>query len=89
MSASADGGVVQWDCQTGQQVNSLPPHTLGVVSLSVSKNGELALLNTIEGLTRLWHLTENKVIGTHESFARDSGNQTEPGEYSLARVYDL
>ncbi|KIJ57269.1 hypothetical protein M422DRAFT_57612 [Sphaerobolus stellatus SS14] len=73
VSASADGSVVQWDSQTGQQISSLPPHTLGVVSLSISQAGDLALSNTIEGLTRLWSLTENKVVGTHESFSRESG----------------
>ncbi|KAF8520736.1 WD repeat-containing protein 61 [Hysterangium stoloniferum] len=80
VSISADGSIVQWDSQSGQQINSLPPHTLGLISLSVSQAGDKALFNSIEGLTRLWDLTGGAVLGTHESFVRASGaaEQSEP-----------
>lgn len=82
MSISADGTIAQWDAQTGSQLHALPPHTLGLVSLSVSEAGDRAVYNTIEGLTQLLDLTSGYVLGSHESFARDTaaaGQRTEPG----------
>jgi WD repeat-containing protein 61 len=81
VSVSADGAIIQWDAQSGQQLHALPPHTLGLISLSVSEAGDRAVYNTIEGLTKLWDLMDGAVLGTHESFARDSASaqQTEPG----------
>ncbi|KAF8484197.1 WD repeat-containing protein 61 [Gautieria morchelliformis] len=80
VSISADGAIIQWDANSGQQINALPPHTLGLVSLSVSEAGDRAVYNTIEGLTQLWDLTNGSVLGSHESFARDPAatHQTEP-----------
>ena len=81
VSISADGAIIQWDSNSGQQLHALPPHTLGLISLSVSEAGDRAVYNTIEGLTQLWDLTDGSVLGSHESFARDPGatQQTEPG----------
>lgn len=61
-------------------MNALPPHTLGLVSLSVSESGDRALFNTLEGATRLWDLVEGKVVGQHESFVKAAGKaRQEPG----------
>lgn len=81
MSISADGAIIQWDANSGQQLHGLPPHTLGLVSLSVSEAGDRAVYNTLEGLTQLWDLIDGSVLGRHESFARDPGatQQIEPG----------
>ncbi|GJJ15851.1 hypothetical protein Clacol_010129 [Clathrus columnatus] len=73
ISISADGSIVQWDSSTGQKLSALPPHTLGLVSLSVSEAGDHALFNTIEGLTKLWNLSDGSIVGSHESFAKTSG----------------
>ncbi|KAF8589632.1 WD repeat-containing protein 61 [Ramaria rubella] len=80
VSISADGTIILWDAQSGRQLLALPPHTLGLVSLSVSEAGDRAIYNTIEGLTRLWDLTNGSVLGAHESFARDSTAGTQLGE---------
>jgi WD repeat-containing protein 61 len=59
---------VQWDSVSGQQIRSLPPHTLGVVSLSAPVLGEMALYNTVEGMTGLWDLASGEVKGRHDSY---------------------
>jgi len=81
VSISADGTIIQWDAQSGEQLHVGPPHTLGLVSLSVSEAGDRAVYNTIEGLTRLWDLVDGALLSAHESFAKrsTSGPQSEPG----------
>ncbi|KAJ7930110.1 WD repeat-containing protein 61 [Mycena leptocephala] len=58
VSVSADGAIKQWASSSGQRhppnAEFPPPHTLGLVSLSVSPDGTRALYNSIEGLTCLW-----------------------------------
>ncbi len=79
LSVSADGVVKQWDSVSGQVSRSRPPHTLGIVSLSVDPTGKLALYNTLEGLTSLWDLEDGEVKGSFESYARGTGSEaTEP-----------
>lgn len=79
LSVSADGVIKQWDSISGQVSRSRPPHTLGIVSLSVDPTGKLALYNTLEGLTSLWDLDDGEVKGSFESYARAAGAEaTEP-----------
>ncbi|THH14185.1 hypothetical protein EW146_g6122 [Bondarzewia mesenterica] len=78
ISVSADGSIKHWDSTSGQILRSLPPHTLGIVSLSVSPNGKHALYNTIDGLTCLWDLENGEIVGKHESYARTGSEATEP-----------
>ncbi|PFH46562.1 hypothetical protein AMATHDRAFT_77615 [Amanita thiersii Skay4041] len=72
-SISADGSIKHW-MATGQPAlpnNTVPPpHTLGLVSLSISPDGQRALYNSIEGLTSLWDVSKNQVVGKHESYIR-------------------
>ncbi|KAJ7595039.1 WD repeat-containing protein 61 [Mycena floridula] len=79
VSISADGSIKQWASATGQpsQIEHPPPHTLALVSLSVSKDGKLALYNSIEGLTCLWDLETGDIVGKFESYVR-SGDESEP-----------
>ena len=79
LSVSADGVIKQWDSISGQVSRSRPPHTLGIVSLSVDPTGKLALYNTLEGLTSLWDLEDGELKGSFESYARGAGSEaTEP-----------
>ena len=79
LSISADGTIKQWDSISGQVSRSRPPHTLGLVSLSVDPTGKQALYNTLEGLTCLWDLEDGEVKGSFESYARTAGGEsTEP-----------
>jgi len=57
---------------------TLPPHTLGLISLSLSPTGEKVLFNSIEGLTRMWDLQSGDIVGTHESYARSGSDPVEP-----------
>ena len=83
LSISADGSIKQWDSNSGQVSRSRPPHTLGLVSLSVDPTGKLALYNTLEGLTCLWDLEDGEVKGSFESYARTAGAEsTEPCTHS-------
>lgn len=59
---------------------TLPPHTLGLISLSLSPTGEKVLFNSIEGLTRMWDLQSGDIVGTHESYARSGSDPVEPCE---------
>ncbi|KAJ7284067.1 WD repeat-containing protein 61 [Mycena rebaudengoi] len=79
VSVSADGSIKQWAAGQRHPPNaSFPaPHTLGLVSLSVSPDGQRALYNSIEGLTCLWDLTAGEVTGRFESYAR-SADGAEP-----------
>ncbi|KDQ63966.1 hypothetical protein JAAARDRAFT_201435 [Jaapia argillacea MUCL 33604] len=77
LSVSADGRIKKYDSTSGQVSHALPPHTLGLVSLSVSPDGRQALYNSIEGLTSLWDLENGEVVGKFESYVR-SGGEGEP-----------
>lgn len=78
ISISADGGIRQWDSTSGQASRNLPPHTLGLISLSVSPTGDKVLYNSIEGLTNLWDLQSGEVLGKHESYMRAGTDPVEP-----------
>ncbi|KAI0746907.1 WD repeat-containing protein 61 [Daedaleopsis nitida] len=78
ISVSADGSIKQWDSNSGQVSRARPPHTLGLVSLSVDPTGKLALYNTLEGLTCLWDVEEEQLKGSFESYARAGRESTEP-----------
>ena len=89
ISTSADGSIRQWASATGQPYppNAPPPkpHTLGLTSLSVSRDGRKALYNSIEGTTRLWDVGgSGEVEGTFESFAKSDDAQSGPCKYSSA-----
>ncbi|KAK7054143.1 WD40-repeat-containing domain protein [Favolaschia claudopus] len=81
ISISADGSIKQWAAASGDRhppnVEFPAPHTLGLVSLSVSPDGNRALYNSIEGLTSLWDLTNGEVVGKFESYSR-SNEDSEP-----------
>ncbi|KZW02542.1 WD repeat-containing protein 61 [Exidia glandulosa HHB12029] len=77
-SAAADGQIVQWDATKAEPLHTQPPHTLGLVSLSVSESGDLALYNTIEGITCLWDTSSGHTVRKHESFLRTGSGATEP-----------
>ncbi|EAU82660.2 WD repeat-containing protein 61 [Coprinopsis cinerea okayama7 len=76
VSISADGSAKQWASISGQPQSpnaQFPqPHTLALVSLSVSPDGTLALYNSIEGLTSLWDLESGQVVARHESYQRST-----------------
>ncbi|TFY67520.1 hypothetical protein EVG20_g3918 [Dentipellis fragilis] len=78
ISVSADGTIKQFDSTSGQVLRTLPPHPLGLNSLSVSPNGRHALFNGIEGLTCLWDLETGEIVGKHESYLRKGSDATEP-----------
>lgn len=80
ISISADGSIKQWDSTSGQVSRTLPPHTLGLVSLSTSPSGEQILFNSLEGLTSLWDLGSGEVVGKFESFVRTREGESVPGE---------
>jgi len=79
VSISADGSIQQWSSSSGQpHPGETPsPHTLALVSLSVSPDGKYALYNSIEGLTSLWELETGKIVGKYESYVR-TGEESEP-----------
>jgi WD repeat-containing protein 61 len=79
VSISADGAIKHWDSTSGEVSQSLPPHALGLVSLSVSRDGQHVLYNSLEGLTSLWDLETGKTIGRSESYVR-SGHDIEPSK---------
>jgi WD40 repeat protein len=79
ISVSADGSIKQWDVSSGQVLTKQPPHTLGLVSLSVSPSGQHALYNSIEGLTFLWDLQSGDIVGQHASYARNDPESNDPG----------
>jgi len=56
-------------------MRTVPAHTLGLVSLSVSPDGEHALYNSIDGTTFLLDLEGGATIGKYESYTRSG---TEP-----------
>ncbi|KAJ7639146.1 WD repeat-containing protein 61 [Roridomyces roridus] len=74
VSVSADGSTKQWASSSGQRhppnAEFPAPHTLGLVSVSVSPDGRRALYNSLEGLTCLWDLTSGQVVGRFESYTR-------------------
>jgi len=70
VSISADGIIKRWNSTSGQVMHTLPAHTLGLVSLSVSPDGRHALYNSVDGTTFLWDLEGGSIIGKHESFTR-------------------
>ncbi|KZP09957.1 WD repeat-containing protein 61 [Athelia psychrophila] len=78
ISISADGSIRQWDSTSGQVSRTLPPHTLGLVSHSLSPSGDKVLFNSIEGLTSLWDLQSGEVVGKHESYVRSGTDPVEP-----------
>lgn len=78
VSISADGSINQWDSISGQASQTLPPHTLGLISLSVSPTGDKVLYNSIEGLTSLLDLKVGGIIGKHESYMRAGTDPAEP-----------
>ncbi|TDL30073.1 WD40 repeat-like protein [Rickenella mellea] len=82
VSVSADGRIRLLDAKDGQTIRERPPHTLGLVSLSVPTGGggqgQKALYNSLDGLTVLWDLTDGAVVGTHESYVRAPKDPAEP-----------
>lgn len=90
VSISADGSIKQWTSSSGalyqpskasEDYKVPSPHTLGLVSLSVSPDGQHALYNSLEGLTCLWNLETGKMEGTFESYVR-AGENVEPCEFA-------
>ena len=81
VSIASDGSIKQWAAISGQPQSpnsQFPaPHTLALVSLSVSPDGTEALYNSIEGLTSIWDLTTGEVKAKYESYR--SGDEPEPG----------
>ncbi len=55
---------------SGQVMRTAPAHTLGLVSLSVSRDGRYALYNSVDGTTFLWDLETGTIVGKHESYTR-------------------
>ncbi|TEB32235.1 WD repeat-containing protein 61 [Coprinellus micaceus] len=87
LSVSADGSVKQWLSISGQphppNADAPPPHTLALVSLSVSPDGKRALYNSIEGLTSLLDLETNQVVSKFESYDRTSESSEPSWSISL------
>ncbi|EGO20436.1 hypothetical protein SERLADRAFT_452555 [Serpula lacrymans var. lacrymans S7.9] len=78
ISASADGTVKQWDSTSGQVSLCRPAHTLAIVSLSVSPDGRSVLYNGLDGMTCLWDLEHDKILGRHDSYDRTASDGAEP-----------
>lgn len=78
ISISADGTIKYLDSTSGQVARTLPRHTLGLTSLSVSPDGRHTLFNSIEGLTQLWDLSSGEIVGKHESYIRTGSEPVEP-----------
>ncbi|KAL4265100.1 WD40/YVTN repeat-like-containing domain superfamily protein [Pleurotus pulmonarius] len=76
VSVSADGSIRQWSSDNGTphpaDVNKPPPHTLGLISLSVSPDGQRALYNSLEGTTAMMDLSNGEIVGKFESYVRSS-----------------
>ncbi|KAG6848943.1 hypothetical protein H0H93_012585 [Arthromyces matolae] len=87
LSISADGSIKQWSAATGQphpaNASFPPPHTLGLVSLSVAPDARYAIYNSIEGLTSLWDLTTGEVTAKFESYVRSSDDAEPSWSVSL------
>jgi WD repeat-containing protein 61 len=62
---------------SGQVMRTVPAHTLGLVSLSVSPDGGHALYNSIDGTTFLWDLEGGAIVGKHESYTRSGAEPCE------------
>jgi WD repeat-containing protein 61 len=77
VSISADGVIKRWNSTSGQVMRSAPPHTLGLVSLSVSPDGGHALYNSVDGTTFLSDLESGEIVGKHESYTRSAGEPCE------------
>ena len=81
ISISADGSIKQWSAASGQHhppnATFPTPHTLAQVSLSVSLDSKKALYNSIEGHTSLWNLENGEVVATFESYADQTGTDSE------------
>ncbi|KAJ7068618.1 WD repeat-containing protein 61 [Mycena amicta] len=86
VSVSADGSIKQFTAASGQSsaASMPPPHTLGLVSLSVTRDGTRAVCNSIEGLTSLVDLGSGAVVGKHESFAREQGDEDGGPSWSVS-----
>ncbi|EKM79801.1 hypothetical protein AGABI1DRAFT_113083 [Agaricus bisporus var. burnettii JB137-S8] len=87
VSVSADGSIRQWSSVSGQRhpPNGTPPapHTLALISLSVSPDGKRALYNSLEGHTWLLDLESGDIIGSHESYMGSSGDAEPSWSISL------
>ncbi|KAF5390978.1 hypothetical protein D9757_004005 [Collybiopsis confluens] len=93
LSIGADGSLRQWASSSGEGYippNAPPtykipsPHTLGLVSLSVSSDGRRALYNSLDGLTALWNVDSGQIEGTHESYAKVDENSVPAWSVSLS-----
>ena len=77
-SISADGVIKRWNSTSGQVMHSAAPHTLGLVSLSVSPDGGHALYNSVDGTTFLSDLESGEIVAKHESYTRSAGEPCKP-----------
>ncbi|KAJ3776219.1 WD repeat-containing protein 61 [Lentinula raphanica] len=93
VSISADGSLKQWASSTGEpylppnataEYQTPSPHTLGLVSLSVSSDGRRALYNSLEGLTSLWNVETGRMEGSFESFMREEGMGNAEAAWSVS-----
>ncbi|KAJ3732650.1 WD repeat-containing protein 61 [Lentinula guzmanii] len=93
VSISADGSIKQWASSTGEPFSPSvsttdyqvpPPHTLGLVSLSVSPDGRRALYNSLEGLSFLWNLETGVTEGTFESYVKEEGTGNTESSWSVS-----
>lgn len=62
----------------------LPSHPLAIISVSTTENGSQVLANSIEGTTSLYDAATGEVIGRCESYLKESGKMSEPGEFCKA-----
>jgi WD repeat-containing protein 61 len=82
LSASADGVLAISASSSGERIYSLPPHPVGITSVTTSVDGGLALYNTLDGTVGLVNIDS----GTNRlSLARNTRSQSErPWTTSLA-----
>ncbi|KAF8076918.1 WD repeat-containing protein 61 [Lyophyllum atratum] len=87
ISISADGSIKQWSAASGQPFPANapfpPPHTLGLVSLSVAPDAQRAIYNSLEGLTSLWDLSSGDITAKYESYIRTSSDSEPSWSVSL------
>ncbi|KAG8930826.1 hypothetical protein FRC02_003645 [Tulasnella sp. 418] len=73
VSISADGTAGLWNPKDGATIHTVNPDVLSLISLSVSPDGSLALLNSIKGTVILWDLGSGEIVSKKETYRQGNG----------------
>jgi WD repeat-containing protein 61 len=66
LSVSADGGLSIFSSPTGDIMQALPAHPVGITAVSTSANGTSALFNSLDGRTSLLDLESRTIVAAAE-----------------------